>query len=46
VGASEVLVTLVAAQAAGISITGFEHRTLALKGKSEPTEVVVFGPST
>jgi adenylate cyclase len=45
-GAGEVLVTLAAAQSAGISTAGLEHRDLALKGKSEVTEVVVLGPST
>ena len=42
-GAGELLATTIAAAAAGIDLTGVEHRQLALKGKSEPTEVVVLG---
>ena len=40
-GAGELLVTVEAAQAAGLPDGDLEHRSLALKGKSEPTEVVV-----
>ena len=37
----ELLVTEAAAKSAGISIEGFEHRSLDLRGKSTGTEVVV-----
>jgi len=40
--AGEVLVTVAGAAAAGLE-PGLEHRTLALKGKSEPVEVVALG---
>jgi adenylate cyclase len=40
-GAGELLVSLDAARAAGLDATPLEHRSLALKGKSETTEVVV-----
>lgn len=43
-GAGEVLVTAAAAKAAMIG-EPVEHRSLELKGKSAPTEVVVLGPS-
>ena len=39
--AGELLASLDAARAAGIDTTSLEHRSLALKGKSEATEVVV-----
>jgi adenylate cyclase len=42
-GAGEVLVTAAAAQAAHLS-SELEHRLLALKGKSQPTDVVVLRP--
>jgi adenylate cyclase len=42
-GAGEVLVTAAAAEAAHLS-TELEHRLLALKGKSQPTDVVVLRP--
>ena len=45
-GAGEVRVTVAAAEAARLEDAGLEHRQLALKGKSQPTEVVVLGPST
>ncbi|MGZ6271028.1 MAG: adenylate/guanylate cyclase domain-containing protein [Candidatus Limnocylindrales bacterium] len=46
-GSGEILVTLAAAQAARLDETGLEHRALALKGKRQPTEVVVLpGPQT
>jgi hypothetical protein len=38
-------VTDAAAAAAGLNGEGLEHRSLALKGKTEPTDVVVLGPS-
>lgn len=41
-GARELLVTAEAAEAAGMSDIGLEHRSLPLKGKSELTNVVVF----
>lgn len=44
-GAGEVLVTLAAAEAAGLADAGLEHRQLSLRGKSQPTEVLVLGPS-
>jgi adenylate cyclase len=40
-GAGEILVTLSAAEAAGLEHGGLERRDLALKGKSESTPVVV-----
>lgn len=43
-GAGEVLVTTAAAKAAGV-VEPVEHRSLELKGKSIPTDVVVLGPS-
>jgi adenylate cyclase len=42
--AGEILVTATAAAAAGLD-AGFERRTLELKGKTEPVEVVVLGPA-
>jgi adenylate cyclase len=42
-GAGELLVTAAAAQAAHLDEANLEHRQLALKGKSVPTEVVVLG---
>jgi adenylate cyclase len=43
--AGEVLVTSAAMEAARMSEAGLEHRELALKGKSQPTPVVVLGPT-
>ena len=43
--AGEVLVTAAAATSAHLTDAGLEHRSLALKGKSEPTEVVVLRPA-
>lgn len=40
-GAGELLVSLDSARAAGLDAGPLEHRSLALKGKSGPTEVVV-----
>lgn len=45
-GAGELLVTLAAAAAAGLAHGSLERRSLALKGKTETTEVLVLGPST
>jgi adenylate cyclase len=42
-GAGELLVTVAAAQAAHLDESALEHRQLALKGKSAPTDVVVLG---
>ena len=41
----EILVTLDAAGAAGLDVTGAERRDLALKGKQVPTSVAVISPS-
>jgi adenylate cyclase len=43
--AGEVLVTAAAVESAHLAEFGLEHRSLALKGKSERTDVVVLGPS-
>jgi len=43
VAAGEILVTVAAAEAAQLTDTGLEHRQLELKGKSQPTEVLVLG---
>jgi len=43
-GAGEILVTAATSQRAGITIGGVGRRTLELKGKSEPTDVVVLAP--
>jgi adenylate cyclase len=40
-GAGEVLVTVATATAAGVESSGLERRTLDLKGKAEPVEVLV-----
>jgi adenylate cyclase len=45
-GAGELLVTVAAAAAAGLDHGTLERRQLALKGKTETTEVLVLGPST
>jgi adenylate cyclase len=42
----ELLVTLAAAQSAHLADDGVEHRRLELKGKSEPTDVLVLGPAS
>lgn len=42
-GPGELLVSAAAAASARLADDGLEHRRLALKGKSEPTEVVVLG---
>jgi len=44
-GPGELLVTAAAAASAHLADAGLEHRQLTLKGKSEPTDVVVLGPS-
>ncbi len=44
-GAGELLVTAAAAESAHLADAGLEHRSIALKGKSEATEVVVLGPA-
>ena len=43
-GAGEVLVSADAARAAGLEVGALEHRSLELKGKSAPTEVVILRP--
>jgi adenylate cyclase len=43
-GGGEILVSSAAAESAGISDPGLEHRSLDLKGKQASTEVVVLGP--
>jgi adenylate cyclase len=43
-GAGEVLVSVDAARSAGLEIAALEHRSLELRGKSLPTEVVVVRP--
>jgi adenylate cyclase len=43
--AGEVLVSLAAAQAAALDMTGLEHRHLSLKGRQEPIDVVAVRPS-
>ena len=40
-GAGEILMPLEAARKAGVAVEGLERRSLELKGKSQPTEVVV-----
>src|SRR5918992_1621586 len=44
--AGEILVTAAAAASAGLAEDALERRALPLKGKSEPTEVVVLGASS
>ena len=44
--AGEILVTTSAAANAGLSELGVEHRSLDLKGKSQPTDVLVLGAAT
>lgn len=45
-GAGELLVSREAADAAGLELGALEHRSLTLKGKSAPTEVVVLTAAT
>jgi adenylate cyclase len=46
-GAGELLVSRSTVTAAGLPVSGLEHRSLNLKGKSAPTDVVVLaGPAT
>lgn len=42
-GAGELLVSVVAAEQAGLATAGLEHRRLQLKGRDEPVDVVVLG---
>jgi hypothetical protein len=44
-GAGEILVSLPAGTAAGISVEGREVRHLALKGRAEPVDAVVLAGS-
>jgi adenylate cyclase len=43
-GAGEVIVSLAAAEAAGTAVGGLERRTVDIRGRSEPIEVVVLVP--
>jgi adenylate cyclase len=45
-GAGELLVTAAAVASAHLADAGLVHRSLALKGKSETTDVVVLGPAS
>jgi adenylate cyclase len=45
-GAGELLVSLQAANAAGLDSSSWAHQTLTVRGRSDPIEVVVLGPST
>jgi adenylate cyclase len=45
-GAGEILITTSAADNAGLRGVAVERRSLTLKGKSQPTEVLVLGAST
>jgi len=45
-GPGEILVTAYAAAGAGLSTASLERRSLALKGKSQPTDVLVLGATT
>ena len=40
-GAGELIISLAAAEAAGVAADGHERRTLAIRGRTEPIEVVV-----
>jgi adenylate cyclase len=42
--AGELLVSLAAAERAGLALDGLEHRHLEVKGREEPVDVVVLGP--
>ena len=44
-GAGEVLIPEAAARKAGIRADGLERRSLQLKGKSGPTDVIVLRPA-
>jgi adenylate cyclase len=44
-GPGEILVTTSAAASAGLSTERVERRSLTLKGKSQPTDVLVLGVS-
>ncbi len=43
--AGELLVSTETARRANLALDGLEHRTLELKGREEPVEVVVLGPA-
>ena len=45
-GAGEILMPLEAATKAGVAVDGIQRRSLELKGKSQPTEVVVLSASS
>jgi adenylate cyclase len=44
-GAGEVIVSLAAAEAAGLAIDGVERRTVDIRGRSEPIEVIALNPA-
>jgi len=44
VGAGELLVSVAAAEAAEYAIDGLERRTLEVRGRHEPVDVVVLRP--
>jgi adenylate cyclase len=43
--AGEVLISAAAAEAAGTPIAGLERRTLDIRGRTEPIEVIVLRPA-
>jgi adenylate cyclase len=43
-GAGELLVSVAAAQAAEYAIDGLDRRTLEVRGRHEPIDIVVFRP--
>jgi adenylate cyclase len=43
-GAGELILSTTAAEAAGRDTTGAKHRTLDLRGRQEPIEVIAIGP--
>ncbi|MDF2735824.1 MAG: adenylate cyclase [Chloroflexota bacterium] len=45
-GAGEILLPVQAAKKAGVAVDDLEHRSLVLKGKSRPTEVVVLSTNS
>ena len=44
-GAGEVIVSVAAAEVSGLAKAGLEHRTLPIRGRTEPIEVVVLRPA-
>jgi adenylate cyclase len=45
-GAGELIISVAAAEAAGVAAEGHERRTVAIRGRTEPIEVVVLSPPT